>query len=90
MHACVAVSEIAAVPALIDAAEWRARLLQGTAMSETITDTWIVTALGASVLLFALLSAVQHYRRERMRAELLKNLDHHSWCRWQGKPLRVK
>jgi uncharacterized protein (DUF427 family) len=68
----------------------RARLLQGIAMSETINETWIVTALGASVLLFALLSAVQHYRRERLRAELLKNLDHHSWCRWQGKPLRMK
>lgn len=47
-----------------------------------MSETWIAIALGATVLLFALLSMVQHYRRERMRAELLKNLDHHSWCRF--------
>jgi hypothetical protein len=47
-----------------------------------MNETGIVTALGGSVLLIALLSVVQHYRRERSRAELLKNLDHHSWCRF--------
>jgi hypothetical protein len=47
-----------------------------------MNETWIGVALGGSVLLIALLSMVQHYRRERLRAELLKNLDHHSWCRF--------
>ncbi|MBP0593365.1 hypothetical protein J8I87_27430 [Paraburkholderia sp. LEh10] len=47
-----------------------------------MNESWIVIALGGSVLLIALLSVVQHYRRERLRAELLKNLDHHSWCYW--------
>lgn len=45
-----------------------------------MNETWIGVALGGSVLLIALLSVVQHYRRERLRAELLKNLDHDSWC----------
>ena len=60
------------------AARYCEGLLQGMAMNET----WIGIALGGSVLLIALLSVVQHYRRERLRAELLKNLDHNSWCRF--------
>lgn len=47
-----------------------------------LNETLIGVAVGAFALLVAAFAVVQHYRREHLRAELLKNLDHHSWCRW--------
>jgi hypothetical protein len=40
------------------------------------------TAFGAVVLAIAAIAVVAHYRRERRRADLMRNLDHHDWCRW--------
>ncbi|RKU00590.1 hypothetical protein C7H84_26120 [Burkholderia sp. Nafp2/4-1b] len=34
------------------------------------------------VLAFATIAAMNHRRRQHDRAELLRNLDHHDWCRW--------
>ncbi|SDE17817.1 hypothetical protein [Paraburkholderia lycopersici] len=40
------------------------------------------TAAGVMVLIVAAMAVIAHYRRERRRANLLRNLDHHDWCRW--------
>jgi hypothetical protein len=37
---------------------------------------------GVIVLVIAAIGVVAHYRRERRRADLLRNLDHHDWRRW--------
>lgn len=37
--------------------------------------------VGTFVLLIAASGVIGHYRREKRRAQLLKNLDHHDWCR---------
>ncbi|MEM5326304.1 hypothetical protein VSR34_06800 [Paraburkholderia sp. JHI2823] len=42
----------------------------------------LVIAFGTMALAVAATSVIAHYRRERRRAELLRNLDHHDWCRW--------
>lgn len=38
--------------------------------------------VGAFVLAFAAIAAMNRYRREHRRAELLGNLDHHEWWHW--------
>ncbi|MFL9898047.1 hypothetical protein PQR71_07740 [Paraburkholderia fungorum] len=45
-------------------------------------DSWLGIVIGTFVLLIAATAVTAHYRRERRRAELLKNLDHHDWCRF--------
>ncbi|RAR54623.1 hypothetical protein C7401_124120 [Paraburkholderia unamae] len=40
------------------------------------------TALGVVVLAVAAVAVIAHYRRERRRATLMRNLNHHDWCRW--------
>lgn len=40
------------------------------------------TAVGLLVLAIAAYCVMAHNRRERRRADLLRNLDHHDWCRW--------
>lgn len=43
---------------------------------------WLGTAVGVIVLVIAAIAVAAHYRRERRRADFLRNLDHHEWCRW--------
>ncbi|WP_171910399.1 hypothetical protein [Paraburkholderia fungorum] len=45
-------------------------------------QTWIGIVVGTTVLVIAATAVTAHYRREKRRAELLRNLDHHDWCRW--------
>ncbi|WP_162842059.1 hypothetical protein [Paraburkholderia monticola] len=45
-------------------------------------QSWLGTAIGLIVLVMAAYGVIAHYRRERRRADLLRNLDHHDWCRW--------
>ncbi|SDR47916.1 hypothetical protein SAMN05443245_6109 [Paraburkholderia fungorum] len=45
-------------------------------------QTWMGIAVGTIVLVIAAAGVAAHYRRERRRADLLRNLDHHDWCRW--------
>ena len=47
-----------------------------------MNESVLVTA--AVLLMLAMVASVTiaHYRRERRRADLLRNLDHHDWCRW--------
>jgi hypothetical protein len=33
-------------------------------------------------MVIAAIGLIAHYRRERRRADLLRNLDHHDWWRW--------
>jgi hypothetical protein len=47
-----------------------------------VDQSWLGTALGLIVLVMAAYGVIAHYRRERRRADLLRNLDHHDWCRW--------
>lgn len=49
-----------------------------------MVESWIVVAVGTFVLVIAATGVVGHYRREHRRAQLLKNLDHHDWCRFTG------
>lgn len=49
---------------------------------EAVVDqTWLGMAAGTIVLVIAVVGVTAHYLRERRRAELLRNLDHHEW--WQ-------
>lgn len=45
-------------------------------------ESWIGVVIGGFVLVIAAFAVGAHYRREHRRAELLRNLDHHDWCRW--------
>jgi hypothetical protein len=45
-------------------------------------ESWIGIVIGTFVLVIAAIAVVGHYRREHRRTQLLKNLDHHDWCRW--------
>jgi hypothetical protein len=51
-------------------------------------ESWMGIVIGSLVLVIAAIAMVGHYRREHRRAELLRNLDHHSWYRWQGSSRR--
>ena len=42
----------------------------------------LITDFGMVALAIAAFAVVAHYRRERRRANLLRHLDHHDWCRW--------
>ncbi|WP_224010963.1 hypothetical protein [Paraburkholderia tropica] len=42
-------------------------------------QSWIGLAGGIVVLALAAAGVIAHYRRERRRADLLRNLDHHEW-----------
>ncbi|UEP32226.1 hypothetical protein LMA02_22705 [Burkholderia sp. B21-005] len=44
--------------------------------------SWVGIVVGTFVLALAAMAVASHYRREHRRAELLRNLDHHDWCRW--------
>ncbi|AYZ68417.1 hypothetical protein EGY31_33135 [Burkholderia multivorans] len=44
--------------------------------------SWIGIVVGTFVLALVARAAANHYRRVHRRAELLRNLDHHDWCRW--------
>jgi len=44
--------------------------------------SWLGMVAGTIVLAIAVFGVAAHYRRERRRADLLRNLDHHDWCRW--------
>lgn len=46
-----------------------------------MVESWIVVLVGTFVMAIAATGVVGHYLRERHRARLLKNLDHHDWCR---------
>jgi len=45
-------------------------------------ESWLGIVFGTFVLITATTGVIAHYRREHRRAELLRNLDHHDWCRW--------
>ncbi|MGU7774651.1 hypothetical protein ACV229_31310 [Burkholderia sp. MR1-5-21] len=45
-------------------------------------ESWIGIVIGTVVLLIATTGVTRHYLREHRRAELLRHLDHHDWCRW--------
>ena len=45
-------------------------------------QSWLAMTAGVIVLAIATSGVVAHYRRERRRADLLRNLDHHEWFRW--------
>ncbi|MCG5079064.1 hypothetical protein [Paraburkholderia tagetis] len=38
--------------------------------------------VGMFALVIAMIGVIGHYRRERRRAELLRNLDHDGRCSW--------
>jgi len=46
-----------------------------------VDQTWLGVAAGTIVLVIAVVGVSAHYLRERRRADLLRNLDHHEW--WQ-------
>ncbi|WP_322049588.1 hypothetical protein [Paraburkholderia sp. J67] len=46
-------------------------------------SSWLGMSVGTFVLVVATLGVAAHYRRERRRADLLRNLDHHEWLQWQ-------
>ncbi|HTR08876.1 MAG TPA: hypothetical protein VMJ11_19940 [Paraburkholderia sp.] len=45
-------------------------------------QSWLGMGVGAIALVIAAAGVAAHYRRERRRADLLRNLDHHEW--WQS------
>ncbi len=45
-------------------------------------QSWLGMSVGTVVLFIATIGVVAHYRRERRRADLLRNLDHHEWWQW--------
>ncbi|POR51718.1 hypothetical protein B0G62_106252 [Paraburkholderia eburnea] len=45
-------------------------------------QSWLGMSVGTIVLFIAAVGVVAHYRRERRRADLLRNLDHHEWLQW--------
>lgn len=44
--------------------------------------SWVGIVVGTFVLALVASAAANRYRRAHRRAELLRNLDHHDWCRW--------
>lgn len=49
-----------------------------------VDQSWLGVAAGTIVLVIAAVGVTAHYRRERRRAELMRNLDHHEWWQWSG------
>lgn len=45
-------------------------------------ESWLGIASSIVILVIAAIAVAGHYRRERRREQLLRNLDHHDWCRW--------
>ncbi|WP_181448364.1 hypothetical protein [Paraburkholderia phytofirmans] len=45
-----------------------------------MSETWMGLIIGGSALSIAMLMVIGHYRRERTRARMLQNLNHHE--RW--------
>lgn len=43
--------------------------------------SWVEIMAATFVLVFAAIAAMNRRRREHHRAELLRNLDHHDWCK---------
>jgi hypothetical protein len=53
-----------------------------------VDQSWLGMAVGTIVLAIAAAGVIAHYLRERRRADLLRNLDHHEWWQWsQPRPL---
>lgn len=46
-----------------------------------MVQSWLGLTIDTIVLIVAFRGVLVHYRRERRRADLLRNLDHHEW--WQ-------
>lgn len=46
-----------------------------------MSETWMGLIIGGSALSIAMLMVIVHYRRERTRARLLRNLNHHELWR---------
>ena len=44
-----------------------------------VDSSWLGMACGVFVLVIAACGVLAHYRREKRRADLLRNLDHHEW-----------
>ena len=44
-----------------------------------MSETWMGLIIGGAALGIAMLMAMAHYRRERARARMLRNMDHHEW-----------
>jgi hypothetical protein len=51
-------------------------------MEADVDQSWPGMAVGTIVLVIAAAAVIAHYRRERRRADLLRNLDHHEWLQW--------
>ncbi|CAN0625916.1 conserved protein of unknown function [Burkholderia multivorans] len=51
-------------------------------MEASVGASSVGIVVGILVMAIAAVAMIAHYRRERRRAELLRNLDHHEWCRW--------
>lgn len=47
-----------------------------------VQESLLGMSVGTVVLLIAACGVIAHYRRERRRADLLRNLDHHEWLQW--------
>ncbi|MFL9912758.1 hypothetical protein [Paraburkholderia sp. RL17-337-BIB-A] len=47
-----------------------------------MAESWMGVMAGAFVMVIAAIGVIGHYRREQRRAQLLKHLDHHDWCRF--------
>jgi hypothetical protein len=44
-----------------------------------MSHTWMGLIIGGSALSIAMLMVIRHYRRERIRAKMLRHLNHHEW-----------
>lgn len=53
----------------------------GDAAEVNVDEIGFGVTLGAMMLFIAAVGVTAHYRREKRRADLLRNLDHHEW--WQ-------
>ncbi|RQP38960.1 hypothetical protein DF156_06905 [Burkholderia ubonensis] len=47
-----------------------------------MSGAWVGIVVGTFVLASVAVAAMNHHRSKHRRAELLRNLDHHEWCRW--------
>lgn len=47
-----------------------------------VDESLLGMVVGVMVLAIATYAVLAHYRRERRRADLLRNLDHHDWWHW--------
>ncbi|MFM0211353.1 hypothetical protein PQQ96_28555 [Paraburkholderia sediminicola] len=51
-----------------------------------MSETWMGLIIGGSAISIAMLMVIGHYRRERMRARMLRHMNHHeSWHQTHGR-----